>query len=252
MSAEALPQDMRSCHIQLDSFEGPLDLLLYLIRRDELDICDVPVAHVAGQYLLYIRAERELNLNIASEYLVMAATLTSIKSRSLLPSHQREGEEEADPGAELRRQLIIYRAFREIARELQRSEETWRDIYTSHGERDRWSPGGGDMEPGQASLLDLLRALESLTVQEEDSPVHSVAHREMTITECIEALEKAILPGGRVTFSSVLGLQPTRKLIVSYFVTVLELVRRGWIALRQPFPFAEITLERTVRWTLDS
>jgi segregation and condensation protein A len=252
MSADPLQGDVRSCHIRLDSFEGPLDLLLYLIRRDELDICDVPVAHVAGQYLLYIRASQELNLNIASEYLVMAATLTSIKSRSLLPSHPREGEEEEDPGAELRRQLILYRAFREIARELQRSEETWRDIYTSPGERERWSPSGGDMEPGQASLLDLLRALESLTVEEDQVLVHSVAPREMTITECIEALEKAILPGGRVTFSSVLGVRPTRKHIVSYFVTVLELVRRGWIALRQPFPFAEITLERTGRWTVDS
>lgn len=244
--------DSGSCHIRLDTFEGPLDLLLYLIRRDELDIAEVPVAHVAGQYLLYIRAARELDLNIASEYLVMAATLTSIKSRSLLPTHPREGEEEADPGAELRRQLILYRAFRDIARELQRSEETWRDIYTSPGERVRWAPGGSDMEPGQANLLDLLRALEGLSPEGEETPVHSIAAREMTISECIGALERAILPGCSTTFRSILGAEPTRKIIVSYFVTVLELVRRGWLALRQPFPFAEITLERTGRWTLDS
>ena len=252
MSAEYIHPSGRSCHILLDAFEGPLDLLLYLIRRDELDIHEVPVAHVAEQYLVYIRAARELNLNVASEYLVMAATLTSIKSRSLLPTHRREGEEESDPGAELRRQLILYRAFREIAAELRNSEETWRDIYTSSGERERWSPRGVDMEPGQASLLDLLRALEALTADEPDSPVHRIAPREMTITECIESLERAILPGGRVSFTSVLGGKPTRTLIVSYFVTILELVRRGWIALRQPYPFAEITLERTERWTLDS
>jgi len=252
MPADVPPGDGPGCRIRLDSFEGPLDLLLYLIRRDELDICDVPVAHVAEQYLLYIRAAQDLNLDVASEYLVMAATLTSIKSRSLLPSHAAEGEEALDPGAELRRQLILYRAFREIAKELQRSEETWRDIFTSPGERVRWAPEGAGVEPGQAGLLDLLRALESLTAEEEPAPVHSVAPRGWTITECIEALERAILPGRSTSFSEVLGAGPSRRRVVAYFVAILELVRRGWLSVRQPFPFAEITMERTGRWSLDS
>ncbi len=110
------------CRIELDSFEGPLDLLLYLIRRDEIDIYDIPMAHVADQYCHYIRKAQELDLDVASEYLVMAATLTRMKSRALLPKHS-DNDEDADPQAELRRQLILYRAFRDIAQELQRSED---------------------------------------------------------------------------------------------------------------------------------
>lgn len=253
MSADIHLDRPSSCRIHLESFEGPLDLLLYLIRRDELDICEISVSHVADQYLSYIREAQELNINVASEYLVMAATLTSIKSRSLLPAHRYGDDDVEDPGAELRRQLILYRAFREIARELQQSEETWREIYTSPGERQRWSEETVEVEPGQATLLDLLRALESLAAEEDDGiPGQTILRRQMTITECIEALERAILPGRSVSFRSVIGGSPSRDRVVSYFVTLLELMRRGWVACRQPYPFAEITLERTERWTLDS
>jgi len=242
-----------SCRILLDSFEGPLDLLLYLIRRDELDITEIPVSHVADQYLKYIREAKNLNINVASEYLVMAATLTSIKSRSLLPTHRYGDEEVEDPGAELRRQLILYRAFREIARELQQSEDTWRDVYISRGERERWSDDRVETEPGQATLLDLLRALESLSEDDEDTiPGQTIQRRLLTITECIDSLERAILPGRAISFRAVLGRSPSRDQVVSYFVTLLELMKRGWIACRQAYPFAEITLERTERWTLDS
>lgn len=240
-----------SCRIELDSFEGPLDLLLYLIRRDELDIYDIPVAHVADQYCRYIRQARELDLDVASEYLVMAATLTRIKSRALLPKH-RDGEDEADPGAELRRQLILYRTFREIAEELQRSEETWTDIYTSPGERDRWSEETVAVEPGQTSLLDLLKALSDLSGEEEEAPPQRIRRTMLTIGECIDSLEGKILPGSSVSFASIVGPAPTATRIVSYFITVLELIRRGWIRFRQPYPFSEIELQRTERWKVDT
>lgn len=240
-----------SCRIELDAFEGPLDLLLYLIRRDELDIYDIPVAHVADQYCRYIRQARELDLDVASEYLVMAATLTRIKSRALLPKH-RDGEDEADPGAELRRQLILYRTFREIAEELQRSEETWTDIYTSPGERDRWSEEAVAVEPGQTSLLDLLKVLSDLSREEEAVPQQSIRRTMLTIGECIDTLERKILPGNSVTFEYIVGPAPTAGRIVSYFITVLELIRRGWIRFRQPYPFSEIELQRTERWRVDT
>jgi len=254
MSAEpAAVLPPASCRILLDAFEGPLDLLLYLIRRDELDITEIPVSHVADQYLNYIRDAKNLNINVASEYLVMAATLTSIKSRSLLPTHRYGDEDPEDPGSELRRQLILYRACREIARELQQSEETWRDIYISRGERERWSDDRMEVEPGQATLLDLLRALESLSEENDETlPGQTIQRRQLTITECIDSLERAILPGRSVSFRTVLGSNPSRNLVISYFVTLLELMKRGWIACRQAYPFAEITLERTERWTLDS
>ncbi|MCD4776693.1 MAG: segregation/condensation protein A [Candidatus Aegiribacteria sp.] len=242
----------RGCRIELESFEGPLDLLLYLIRRDEIDIYDIPVAHVADQYLKYIREARELDLDIASEYLVMAATLTKIKSKSLLPTHRFDSEDDADPGAELRRQLILYRTFREIAEELQRSEETWTAIYTSPGERDRWSADFNEIEPGQTSLLDLLKALNSLSEEEPEIPTQRIQRTLLTISECIRSLEKDIVPGRIIPFKTIVGPEPTRSRIVSYFITLLELIRRGWVCCHQAYPFSEIEIQRTERWSIDS
>ncbi len=242
----------RSCRIELDSFEGPLDLLLYLIRRDEIDIYDIPVAHVADQYLKYIREASELDLDIASEYLVMAATLTKMKSKSLLPTHRFDGEDDVDPGAELRRQLILYRTFRDIAEELQRSEETWTEIYTSPGERDRWSGDSNEIEPGQASLLDLLKALNSLSEEEPEIPSQRIQRTLLTISECISTLEKEIVPGRTIPFRSIIGPKPARSRIVSYFITLLELIRRGWVCCHQAYPFSEIEIQRTERWSVDS
>lgn len=242
---------LTGCRIQLESFEGPLDLLLYLIRRDEIDIYDIPMAHVADQYLDYIHRAQELDLDIASEYLVMAATLARMKSRALLPRHSGEGDDEIDPGAELRRQLILYKAFREISRELQRSEDTWTDIYTSRGERERWGEKSHEIEPGQASLMDLLKALNSLVEEDPEPSPHMIRRTLLTISECIGNLEKRILPGASVSFRQVLGPSPTRTDTVSYFVTILELVRRGWVILRQAYPFSDIELKRTERWQLD-
>ncbi len=242
----------RSCRIELDDFEGPLDLLLYLIRRDEIDIYDIPVAHVADQYLEYIREARELDLDIASEYLVMAATLTKMKSRSLLPTHRFDGEEDSDPGTELRRQLILYRTFRSIAEELQRSEETWTDIYTSPGERQRWSDDSVEIEPGQASLLDLLRALSRLSEEEAEIAPHRIRRTLLTINECINTLDKSIVPGKKIPFGAIVGPEPAKSRIVSYFITLLELIRRGWIYCHQAYPFSEIEIERTERWNVDS
>ncbi len=241
-----------SCRIELDAFEGPLDLLLYLLRRDEIDIYDIPVAHVADQFLKYIRRARELDLNVASEYLLMAATLTKMKSKALLPTSRFDGEENIDPGAELRCQLILYRTFREIAEELQRSEEVWTEIFTSPGERERWSTDSFEIEPGQASLLDLLEALNSLSEKEPELPSQKIQRTLLTISECINALEKKIIFGKTISFRDIIGPEPARSRIVSYFITILELIRRGWISCHQAYPFSEIELQRTERWSVDS
>ena len=175
-----------------------------------------------------------------------------MKSKALLPSHKYDGEEEADPGAELRRQLILYRTFRVIAEELQRSEETWTEIYTSPGERERWSSDSFEIEPGQATLLDLLKALNSLTEGEAELPSQRIQRTLLTISECIDSLESRIVPGKIFSFREIIGPEPARLRIVSYFITILELVRRGWIYCHQAYPFSEIELQRTERWSFDS
>jgi len=241
-----------SCRIELESFEGPLDLLLYLIKRDEIDIYEIPMAHVADQYCRYIRMAEELDLDIAGEYLVMAATLTRMKSRALLPRHG-SAEEEADPGARLRRQLILYRTFREIAEEFRKNEEIWSEVYMSWGERERWSEDAGEsIRKDRGCLMDLLKALNDLSREADEPPSQVIRRTTMTTGECISVLANRIPEDSKVDFWEVVGPEPVPEKVVSYFVTVLELVKRGWIKVQQRYPFSDIILERTERWSVDS
>lgn len=249
MEAEVRRPESSACRVTLSDFEGPLDLLLYLIRRDELDVTMVQMAQVAGQYLEYIRTAEELDIDVAGEYLVMAATLTRLKSLSLLPSRRESADDPDDPGKALLRQLILYRAFREAAAELRDSEETWRDAFPPSGERHRYQetarePAGRDT----GSLLDLLEALESLAQKDRPPTPHLVERSAMSIAECIERISRALPGGSGGSFREILGEKPGIHLVVSYFVALLELVRRGWVSCRQDGPFGGIALERTASW----
>jgi segregation and condensation protein A len=251
MRTEGGVPESTACRVSLSDFEGPLDLLLFLIRRDELDITLIQVSEVAGQYLAYIRNAVELNIDVAGEYLVMAATLTRLKSRSLLPTRRDLTDDSQDPGRMLLRQLTLYRAFREAAAELRDSEEAWRDAFPPAGERDRFHDAIREAERGgeSGSILELLSALESLAHRDDPGLPHLVQRPVLSISECIERFSHALHSKGVCeTFIGILGENPTRQRIVSYFVALLELVKRGWVASRQEGPFGGITLERTGRW----
>lgn len=251
MPTENAPPESTACRVTLSDFEGPLDLLLFLIRRDELDITLIQVSEVAGQYLAYIRSAVELNIDVAGEYLVMAATLTRLKSRSLLPSQRDQTEDAQDPGKALLRQLILYRAFREAASELRDSEEAWRDAFPPPGERSRYQDAIREAERGgeSGSILELLSALESLSRKDEPGLPHLVQRPVLSISECIGKISQVLHSKGVCdTFTGILGENPTRQLVVSFFVALLELVKRGWLVSRQEGPFGGITLERTGKW----
>ncbi len=251
MPTETAAPESTACRVTLSDFEGPLDLLLFLIRRDELDITLIRVSEVAGQYLAYIRNAVELNIDVAGEYLVMAATLTRLKSRSLLPSQRDQSDDSQDPGKALLRQLILYRAFREAAAELRDSEETWRDAFPPAGERDRFHDALREAERGgeSGSILELLSALESLARRDEPGLPHMVERPVLSISECIDRFARVLHSEGVCeSFIGVLGEKPTRQRVVSFFVALLELVKRGWVVSRQVGPFGGITLERTGRW----
>lgn len=237
-----------ACRIALEDFEGPLDLLLYLIRRDELDVTTINVSIVADQYLDYIRAAQELNLDVAGEYLVMAATLARLKSRSLLPVEREIMEDSEDPMESLMRHIVLYRAFKEVAGELRESESIWRDSFPVPGERERFSDSDAD-HPVQASLLDLLLAVEEMSSKNAPPPEHRISKPLITLTQCVNALERMLPPGRKALFRDTLGASPDETTVVSFFSTVLELVKRGWLSTSQRYPMGEIEMIRTERWT---
>jgi segregation and condensation protein A len=230
-----------TCRVTLELFEGPLDLLLYLIRRDELDIYDVPVAHVANQYLDYIRTARELNLDVASEYLVMAATLTSLKSRSLLP-RRGEGEEEEDPRALLLRQLVLYRAFRNVSAELREIENVWRGSFAGPGERRRWSRESVPLNPGQASILDLVGALDDLQAVRTPPPPARFTRPRMKLSQCIRHIEDSLRDGRSMGFRQLVGEGAEPRRIIYFFLALLELAVRGRIVMRQSSPLSGLII----------
>jgi len=242
-----------ACRIAIEDFEGPLDLLLFLIRRDELDVTTIHVAQVADQYLAYIREATELNLDIAGEYLVMAATLTRMKSRSLLPVERALMEENEDPMESLMRHLVLYKAFKEVAGELRESESIWRDAFCPPGERERYQEEVAETDPGQTSLLDLIAALESMTDKNTGPPVHRISRPLLSFTECVSALDKFLPVNVSRTFRDALGAGADSARVVSLFAALLELMKRGWLRAEQRYPMGEIRMRRTEeRWTLNA
>lgn len=244
MSAE----EQGACRISLEDFEGPLDLLLFLIRRDELDVTTIHVALVADQYLEYIRKATELDLDIAGEYLVMAATLARMKSRSLLPVERAVMEDTEDPVQSLMRHIVLYRAFKEVAMDLRQNESMWRDVFPVPGERERFQEKTGPPDPGQTSLLDLLMAVEDMAEKNTPPPDHRIMRPMASFSQCVEAIEKFLPPGKTRLFRETLGDTPESAKVASFFSAVLELMRRGWLDADQKYPMGDIAMKRTERW----
>ncbi len=225
-----------ACAIKLPVFEGPLDLLLHLIRHNELDITELSLARIAEQYLEYLDLMRELHLEVAAEYLVMAATLAWIKSRLLLPSDEGPEEEEGDPRAQLLARLLEYQRFKEVAGELEARPWLGRDVFEVHGPEPEPPPEGErEIEVG---LLELLEALRRVLREARDvQVVHELLSEPITVRERMEAVMEALRGTDAIELAVVLrgpdGGPPTRALIVATFLAVLELTRLAALRLYQ-------------------
>ncbi len=222
-----------SYEVKLEAFEGPLDLLLHLIKKNEVSIYDIPISLVTQQYLEYIDLMKDLNLEIAGEFLLMAATLTHIKSKMLLPREEKAGEDEEteDPRAELIRKLLEYKSFKEVADELGQREETWRDIFYNPPDKTL-----GDEEVFiEVGLFDLLEAFRDVISNIPDKKSLDIAPDELTVrgrmSAIIERLDMAAEEG--VTLMSLLDEECTRMTIVVTFLALLELARIRLIKLMQ-------------------
>ncbi len=228
--------------VKLASFEGPLDLLLHLIKRDEIDIYDIPIAHITRQYLEMIEAMRLLDLEVAGEFLVMAATLMRIKARLLLPPSPLEPEEAGgDPRAELVQRLLEYRKFKEVSLTLREREER-RSLVHGRG----YAPPVESNEPlplKPISLFQLIDALRAALTRRGGEVVHEVMLPPVTMEEKMEEIRTALAAGwGQVRFAEVIERCHLRIEIIATFMALLELIRLGEIAARQYEEFGEIWL----------
>lgn len=231
--------------VKLDIFEGPLDLLLYLIKKNEVDIYDIPMALITGQYLEYLELMKELNLDIAGEFLVMASTLIKIKSQMLLPpvEGEGEGEDEADPRAELLEHLLEYQRYKEAAHQLVTRELLEKDIFKRPQTDD---PGeakvDGDMLI-EASLFDLVDALRKV-IERKDLPenIMGVAVEKITVRDKIVSILRQLKETPQLVFQSLFDPLVTRFEIVVTFLAVLELIRLRAIRVFQVQPYGEIRI----------
>ena len=223
-----------SYEVKLEVFEGPLDLLMHLIRKNEINIYDIPISLVTQQYLEYIDLMKDLNLEIAGEFLLMAATLTHIKSKMLLPREEKAGDDEEaeDPRAELLRKLLEYKSFKEVAEELGKREDTWRDIFYNPPDK---SMEGEDEVFIEVGLFELLEAFRDVLEQIPDKRYMEIVPDELTVrgrmTAIIEKLDAAAAEG--VTLLTLIEEDCTRRTIVVTFLALLELARLRLIKLLQ-------------------
>ncbi len=234
------------CTVRLAVFEGPLDLLLHLIKRNEVQITDIPIATITDQYLALLEELPELNLDGAGEYLVMAATLTYIKSRMLLPAAE-DDEPEEDPRAELVQQLVEYQRFREVAVALGERPVLARDVFTTGGESHDVVPGADAVPPVRdASLGDLLAALREVLQRLRPARVHEVERQEYSVRGAVEQILARFALADEVTFASLFPTEAVRGAVIVTFLALLELIRLAVVRARQSERFGPITLALAV------
>ena len=226
--------------VKLERFEGPLDLLLHLISRDEVDIYDIPIAHITRQYLEYIELMRLLDLEVAGEFLVMAASLMRIKAKMLLPAPPNLAEDEVDPRDELVQRLLEYRQFKEVSGTLKDREEKRRLSF----ERGRL-PGDEEAGPlplAPATLFHLLDALNRVLARLPARAALELEGEAYDIEEKIARIQSRVLVAGRLSFETLLAECRSRLEMIVTFLALLELLKLNRLVAVQDMTFGEIEL----------
>jgi segregation and condensation protein A len=240
-----LPRDLyippQALEVFLEAFEGPLDLLLYLIRRQNLDILDIPLAEITRQYMQYIELMQELQLELAGEYLVMAATLAEIKSRMLLPRPKLTDEEE-DPRAELVRRLQEYERFKRAAEEIDGLPRLERDVWGVSAElRERRAV----RSLPQITLQEMLIAFKEVVARAEMFAHHHIQREQLSVGERMSDILAALGAGGFLPFTQLFRPAEGRMGVTVTFVAILELMREGLIDIVQAQPYAPLHVRAT-------
>ena len=252
----AFPAPQDDYKVNLEVFEGPLDLLLYLIKREEIDIYDIPIARIAAQYREYLGMMEMLDLNVAGEFIVMAATLELIKSRMLLPDEEvadapgDDDDEGHDPRWDLVRQLVEYKRYKDAASKLQEREYEQQNVFAPGG-----APlvGGGD-DPsekpfGDVGLFDLLTAFNEVLANAPVEPFGEIEPVLWTVPDKIDMILGVLRHSEGVAFSRLFTPKSPRGEIIVTFLALLELLRLRQVAVTQPEPFTEIIVSKVPEGT---
>ena len=235
-------------HVKLPVFEGPLDLLLYLIKKDEIDIYDIPIERITSQYLDYLRMIKMLDLEVAGEYLVVAATLLYIKSRVLLPHDERPPEDEAeedDPRWELVRQLVEYKKYKDAAFELQQCLAQQENVHGRGGAARPDMASDGSLPFDQVGLFDLLSVFQKiLSRASENENLRDIFEDRFTVSDKIQLIRERLTERSRLVFEELFAEGAGRTEIVVTFLAVLELIRLRQLGVMQEGVFGAIELVR--------
>jgi segregation and condensation protein A len=235
--------------VKLDIFEGPLDLLLYLIRKEELDVLDVNIERITKQYITYIDTFKMLNIDLAGEFIVMAANLMYLKSRTLLPRPVQPpdaDDDEEDPRWELIRQLIEYKKFKDAAGFLARRQLQMENVFPAVPEvpvsAQTVTPSGLP----EMGIFDLIRAFQKVLVrfQKEEIGLHEIVDDKFTVSDKIDTLLRTVLPGEHIVFLSLFQEASSRDEVIVTFVALLELIKLRQFRVTQNHLLGEITLYR--------
>jgi segregation and condensation protein A len=229
--------------IKLDIFEGPLDLLLYLIKKNEIDIYDIPIALITRQYLEYIEVLRSLNLDLAGEFLVLASTLIHIKSRMLLPIEaDEEMEDEEDPRAELVKQLLEYQAFKEAALQLDSRPVLERDVFKRACSLEMSGPPE-DLEVfEEMDVFDLVKAFQQIIAKLDRTERMEIDVEKMSLADRINEIMDKLTERKHLTFTELLEERIDRRWILYTFLAVLELMKLKMIKAYQGDSFGVIRI----------
>ena len=235
----AADDDTDQLRVTLGDFEGPLDLLLYLIRQDEVNIYDIPVARITDEYLRYLQLMKELDLTVAGDFLVMAAQLIELKSRMLLPRDPfAPAEEIEDPRNELVNRLLEHEKFKAAAQMLWSRATVEHAVFTrAEIETDKNNP---EVAVG---LFDLLRVFQEILARHKDEVMLEIEREEVTMAEMIDRLRNMVRSAGELNLLRFFEQAKSRRELVVAFLSVLELVRLSEISLRQRETFGEITAQ---------
>lgn len=231
--------------VRIEKFEGPLDLLLHLIKKNEINIYDIPIALIAQQYLEYIEAMKDLNLNVAGDFLVMAATLLQIKSKMLLPADEAASDEEdgPDPREELVRRLLEYKTYKEAATRLDGQEKMWREIFSR--EQAPTEPVETDETLLEnVSLFDLVDALQGILDRNPGKKLIEIMPDNLTVRERMNVILELLEGKDSVSFVDLFEQTSHRLVVIVTFLAMLELIRLRVARVFQAEAFGPILVSR--------